>query len=221
MNLDQRPITTLSRIGGHLCLDFVNTVGGRESILSDQILDYKIFGEMINDYFDLLAWSKVTGLLSESEVQELFIESQKQENLENLKIITAQAINLREVIYRICKAIISKKAPRLLDLDILNQTLTIAYSHTYLVFEGEMFSWKWVNNSLDKMLWLIADLAAELFTKENLSRLRECSGSNCCWLFEDTSKNKARQWCDMQTCGNLAKVRRFRAKLNKTSKPKL
>jgi predicted RNA-binding Zn ribbon-like protein len=29
-------------------------------------------------------------------------------------------------------------------------------------------------------------------------------------LFLDISKNSRRQWCDMQTCGNLAKVRRFR-----------
>ncbi|MBA3694513.1 MAG: CGNR zinc finger domain-containing protein, partial [Acidobacteria bacterium] len=28
----------------------------------------------------------------------------------------------------------------------------------------------------------------------------------------DTSRNRTRQWCDMKDCGNLAKVRRFRAK---------
>jgi predicted RNA-binding Zn ribbon-like protein len=29
-------------------------------------------------------------------------------------------------------------------------------------------------------------------------------------MFLDISKNGRRQWCDMQDCGNLAKVRRFR-----------
>jgi predicted RNA-binding Zn ribbon-like protein len=31
-------------------------------------------------------------------------------------------------------------------------------------------------------------------------------------LFFDTSRNGRRAWCDMKTCGNLAKVRRFRSK---------
>jgi predicted RNA-binding Zn ribbon-like protein len=64
------------------------------------------------------------------------------------------------------------------------------------------------------MLWHIADSAAEFLTTGDLTRLRECSGEDCGWLFEDTSKNRSRQWCDMRDCGNLAKVRRFRTRLH-------
>jgi predicted RNA-binding Zn ribbon-like protein len=31
-------------------------------------------------------------------------------------------------------------------------------------------------------------------------------------VFEDTSRGGRRRWCDMTSCGNPAKVRRFRAK---------
>jgi predicted RNA-binding Zn ribbon-like protein len=67
------------------------------------------------------------------------------------------------------------------------------------------------------MLWLIADSAAEMLTTSDLSRLKQCPGDDCGWLFEDTSKNRRRQWCDMQDCGNLAKVRRFRSRLRRAS----
>jgi len=43
-------------------------------------------------------------------------------------------------------------------------------------------------------------------------RLRICANHECRWVFEDSSRAGRRRWCDMATCGNQAKVRRFRAK---------
>jgi predicted RNA-binding Zn ribbon-like protein len=44
------------------------------------------------------------------------------------------------------------------------------------------------------------------------SRFRVCANDECRWVFEDTSRGGRRRWCDMTTCGNRAKVRRFRSK---------
>ncbi len=44
------------------------------------------------------------------------------------------------------------------------------------------------------------------------SRFRVCANDGCRWVFEDTSRAGRRRWCDMNTCGNRAKVRRFRSK---------
>jgi predicted RNA-binding Zn ribbon-like protein len=43
-------------------------------------------------------------------------------------------------------------------------------------------------------------------------RLRICANDACRWVFEDASRAGRRRWCDMATCGNQAKVRRFRAR---------
>ena len=43
-------------------------------------------------------------------------------------------------------------------------------------------------------------------------RLRICANHECRWVFEDSSRAGRRRWCDMATCGNQAKVRRFRAR---------
>ncbi len=44
------------------------------------------------------------------------------------------------------------------------------------------------------------------------SRFRVCANDGCRWVFEDTSRAGRRRWCDMTTCGNRAKVQRFRSK---------
>ena len=43
-------------------------------------------------------------------------------------------------------------------------------------------------------------------------RFRICANDGCRWVFEDTSRSGCRRWCDMTTCGNRAKVRRFRSR---------
>jgi len=43
------------------------------------------------------------------------------------------------------------------------------------------------------------------------SRVRRCGNPHCSFLFRDTSRNGSRRWCDPAICGNLVKVRAFRA----------
>ncbi len=44
------------------------------------------------------------------------------------------------------------------------------------------------------------------------ARFRICANDGCRWVFEDTSRAGRRRWCDMASCGNQAKVRRYRAR---------
>jgi predicted RNA-binding Zn ribbon-like protein len=130
-----------------------------------------------------------------------------------------RAIALREALYRICKATMTGRGPQKVDLEIVNDELLGARTHERLTHMAVGFTWEWVGSeaALDRMLWSIAHSGAELLTTGDLSRLRECGGEECGWLFEDTSRNRSRQWCHMQDCGNLAKVRRFRSRLANAS----
>lgn len=220
MNLSERPAATTKLIGGRLCLDFVNAVGGRRPVLSSKKENAEadlIRDDKLNDYDDLLAWSQHVGLLTEGEMLKLFRESRQRQA--EAAAVFARAIALREAIYRICKAILNKTLSRPADLERLNQELAIAHGRVRLTAGEENFVWEWTGtkSALDQMLWRIADSAAEFLTTGDLSRLRECSGEDCGWLFEDTSKNRSRQWCDMRDCGNLAKVRRFRTRSHPTA----
>lgn len=44
-------------------------------------------------------------------------------------------------------------------------------------------------------------------------RLKNCQNKNCSHFFYDTSKAGTRTWCSMKSCGNLAKVQKFRKNL--------
>jgi predicted RNA-binding Zn ribbon-like protein len=213
MNLNERPAAHMKLVGGRLGLDFVNTVGGRSPAPTAKKNDpfaVVVQADKLGDYFDLLAWSWHVGLLTAHEAQALGREARRREK--EAVMVWQRAVALRAAIYRICVAIIHQIAPRVVDLDLLNRELNIAHGRVRLSLDAEHFVWEWIDtkNALDQMLWRIADSAAEMLTVDDLTRLRECLGESCGWLFEDTSKNNRRQWCDMQTCGNLAKVRRFR-----------
>lgn len=43
-------------------------------------------------------------------------------------------------------------------------------------------------------------------------RLKKCANPNCSHLFYDISKNNKRQWCSMNSCGNIMKARAFYAR---------
>ena len=215
MKLSESPAATAKLIGGRLCLDFVNSVGGRTPASPSTPAGAAacvVREDKLTDYGDLLAWSQHVGLLTEGEMQKLHRESRQQPA--EAASVFARAIELREAIYRLCKAILNDSLPRQSDLMLLNQELAIAHDRIRLGVGKENFVWEWIDikNSLDRMLWRIADSTAEFLTIGDLTRLRECNGEDCGWLFEDTSKNRSRQWCDMRDCGNLAKVRRFRTR---------
>jgi hypothetical protein len=46
----------------------------------------------------------------------------------------------------------------------------------------------------------------------NWNRVKLCPANDCLEAFYDRSRNRSRVWCDMADCGNLAKVRGYRAR---------
>lgn len=59
--------------------------------------------------------------------------------------------------------------------------------------------------------WLAADNLLALLS-ESPNRIKQCAHSQCVLFFYDTSKNGARRWHSMATCGNRAKAARHYAK---------
>jgi predicted RNA-binding Zn ribbon-like protein len=201
-------------IAGRLCLDFVNAVGGRSS-QSDKPSrqDYgQIRADKLTEYSDLVAWSEHAGLLTAAQARTLL--RQAEQRSAEAEAVFARAMRLREAIYRIFKSLLAGWKIEAAEIDTVNQELMIAQSHERLIFAEGHFrkNLESKREALDGMLWGIVQSAADLLTSDELSRVRQCGGQECGWLFFDTSRNRSRQWCDMQDCGNLAKVRRFRTR---------
>jgi predicted RNA-binding Zn ribbon-like protein len=64
----------------------------------------------------------------------------------------------------------------------------------------------------DAALALVLGVVAEAMADGTWSRLKACPGPHCGWVFYDGSRNRSRQWCSMQICGNRVKGREFRAR---------
>jgi predicted RNA-binding Zn ribbon-like protein len=67
----------------------------------------------------------------------------------------------------------------------------------------------------------IGRLVASLYSAmqdEDWERLKLCSSDPCRWALFDRSRNHSSRWCNMASCGNREKARRFRQK-NSSSPP--
>jgi predicted RNA-binding Zn ribbon-like protein len=42
------------------------------------------------------------------------------------------------------------------------------------------------------------------------SRFKACRSETCRWVFIDRARNRSRQWCSMEICGNRSKARTYR-----------
>ena len=206
------------RVGGSLCLDFINTVRGRISrSTSRSSKDYAdcVVGERLDSYDALLHWGTLVGVLTTREAKSLSQSASATPG--KAAAVLERSRTVREAMYRVFKAALEGWVPRPADLAALNRELQIARAHERLAASPRP-RWEWDETmSLDRVLWPVVRAAGELLTSADLERLGQCPGHECGWLFLDTSRAGRRQWCDMAQCGNLAKVRRFRQKRRRAS----
>lgn len=58
----------------------------------------------------------------------------------------------------------------------------------------------------------VAASFARTLTEGEPARVRICENPDCLWFFYDDTRNRTKRYCEDKTCGNLMKVRRFRAR---------
>lgn len=190
---------------GRLALEFANTFGDRPRTPPRE--------DDLHDYGGLVAWAQAYAVLTpeQAEVSRAWAVAHPAE----ADRLFARAVALRETIYRVFSAVVTDDHPDDTDLAALNIAVADALAHARVAATGGGFAWTWddADRAPDAMLWPVARDAADLLTDGDLARLRECGGDDCSWLFLDQTKNGSRHWCNMKTCGNRAKARRYRQRV--------
>lgn len=182
------------------CLNFANTMDWHAS--TQPI-------ETLYQYADLVAWAQRINLLSSEEAAELTAQAGRFPS--KAAKVLAQAIDLRETIYRIFVAVATEQPVAPADLASLNAALPAAYCHLNIVQTVDGFVWGWAgrDDELERVLWPIMRSAADLLMADARDRVRQCADDRGCgYLFIDTTRNHSRRWCTMEGCGNRAKARR-------------
>jgi len=195
--------------GGHLCLDLANTLDNRPTAEPR---------ELLLDFQDLVSWGMQAGAISGAIGRTLRKDAKR--NPQGARQTLGRARRVREDIFRIFSALAAGHAPPSPALEGLNAALSEAFSRRRLKVAGSGMGWAWPESPplhLDRVLWPALVSAAELLTSDELSRVRECEGERCAWLFMDRSKNRSRRWCDMTVCGNRVKARRHYARTKRQS----
>ena len=195
-------------IGGHPVLDFTNTVTGRDQSPRD----------WLDSYSSLVSWAEYTEILPSEMLLDLLIRSEKDERaaehaLQSVKI-------LREELFSLFQALATNQD---VDIDLL-QRLQMKWHDSCsiheLVHSGGKISLNPNNHEINfqgiekRLTYLAIELARDF----SIGRLRVCKGNNCSWIYLDRSKAGRRCWCDMKTCGNSSKMRRFQEKKKSSSK---
>jgi predicted RNA-binding Zn ribbon-like protein len=194
------PTHTFDLDAGALCLDFANTVDWHASDHPD---------DKLHDYTDLIAWAEAAAILLPDRADRSRQMAQKQPKMAGAAF--DRAIRLREAIYRLFVDVSERGAFHDEDLALLNETLSESLAHLQVVPSSTGFDWGWAESSMgfDQILWPVARSAGELLISDKLERVRQCADNRGCgYLFVDTSRNRSRRWCSMESCGNRAKAHR-------------
>ena len=184
----------------HVALDFVNTLDDRYTPGGPR--------ELLPTYADLLRFCRQAALLTHAEAARLntLPEVSQEKGLRS-------AIELRELLARVFYRWLDEESPSADDRIALERWAAACARHRELRWKDGHLAWTWkeLTGNAETPALLLAQSALDLLLAEDTPRLHACASDTCRWLFLDTSKNRTRRWCDMKTCGNRAKARRYNA----------
>jgi predicted RNA-binding Zn ribbon-like protein len=189
--------------GGHVALDFTNTVGNRGDAPQ----------EHFNTYADVVSWAETRGVIGRAEATQLRQEAARRSSAAAEALASVRA--LREALYGALAAAASGRKPAAADLARINAAVGVSFSGAHLRPRGGGLELRFAPDEgttrLDEPLTTpVVRAAIDVLTTDAIRRVRLCADSACAWLFTDTTRSGTRRWCDMRVCGNRNKVRRFR-----------
>jgi predicted RNA-binding Zn ribbon-like protein len=194
---------SLTLIGGELAFDFTNTSSGR---------GWPAHQEHLRNAQNLVEWARHARLLNQPDTDWLGEKLVADRPLAHA--LMERALALRESLYVIGVEIAARRAAPAPQVDRLAKEHAACLACAKLAPEGARYVWTWAPREapIEALLGPIALSALATLSQADLSRIKQCEGEKCGWLFFDTTKNKSRRWCEMEICGNRAKQKRHSAR---------
>lgn len=194
--IDQLPL-----IGGSAALDFVNTMVSRHGRLGPDLLA---------SYDDLLTFFERTLKARWEVIEHLTITAKRDAPAAERTLNYGRKI--REAIGSVFDNLAQGHDPNPAKLEKLVRAAKRSWDCRQLAHLESNYRWVWsVTDDLSLPVNAVAATALELLLDGGLhARIRACPGSNCGWLFVDTSKNGRRKWCSEADCGAVARMKRHR-----------
>jgi len=195
--------SSLTLVGGELAFDFANTSSGR---------GWPSFQEHLQRPRDVVDWARHARVLPPADAEALIARLALEPAL--AAELLERALELREAVYRIARELGARHAPPKPEVDRLSAIYADCIKRAHLAPDESRFAWSWTpaESPVEAVLGPIALSALTTLAQADLTRVKQCQGEKCGWVFFDTTKNKSRRWCEMEVCGNRAKQRRHVAR---------
>ena len=196
-------------IGGHVVLDFLNTVTARNA----EPVDW------LDGFPGLVEWAELTGGFDPDQLREL------KRLCDAHPRAAASALDrtreLREVLHEVVSAAARGREPRAASLRDLERSWTEAMGTARATTAGGRVRLEVSvrTSGLDYLRHELALRFLDLLRDLPADRTRVCDGRACGWVFIDRSKGGRRRWCDMATCGNAEKARRHYRRTHRSAGP--
>jgi len=190
-------------VGERLWLDFVNTDAARLRTRQDALLSFD----------GLLRWLSAAGTLDGERAQGMRRRAGEQPAGATAALVEARRMRatLRQLAERGARTD-RVRADTLLELNRLLGR-SAGTRRLELRRDGSVGrSFVPVGDAFSTLLIPVVESASDALVLGELPRVRRCAAADCARVFFDATRNGARRWCDMASCGNRAKAARFRAR---------
>jgi predicted RNA-binding Zn ribbon-like protein len=149
-------VTTFQFVGGAPALDFCNTAG----VVGPHRRD-----DALSSFSDLARWARRAGLVRAGDARRL-------RRLPGTRAVLRRARALREAVYRLFTARVSRRPLPRADLRLLNRELARALARRRV---APAAAWTWdAPPRPDRVLWPVVENAAELLASPAVAGARVC-----------------------------------------------
>jgi predicted RNA-binding Zn ribbon-like protein len=192
-----RPIAAIRLDGGRLCIDFANSIHDR---FASAVEDYLATPERYAE------WARRTGAVVDGE--DLHLPKGDTARARLMADIRA----LREALFRLLGARADGVALPDDAVKLANRWLLKARHDQAIGVDGQLVLRGEPGEARLPLKRITLDLVDTLaMARAGKITLKRCANqSSCGWLFADTSKNRRRRWCAMETCGIASKMATLR-----------
>ncbi|OON62172.1 hypothetical protein B0920_01385 [Massilia sp. KIM] len=207
MSTDLRPYPEPFLLGGHLAMDFLNSIEKPHIPAT----------ECLRDGEGLVRWLHLAGAIGAQDAERL-----RAFGSEALERTAERARGLREWFRDKLSRQRELGASALPATSLQPLREVLAEGEWYFELEENLQAGDGSHHPVvvEKVRWTSADQAlqpvaraiAELLEREDLLRVKHCDGQDCSIIFIDRTKANKRRWCSMALCGNRAKIATHRAR---------
>lgn len=165
-------------------------------------------------YDSFLEWSVNNGAITKSAAHRIRLDAVRVQAAE-IEVLT-QANELRKAV----RSILASKHVDQEALEVVTMARRRCAMHEALVITNGLLTPRCDPGAGDPALPLCAITRSlvGLFGSDLRARVRHCADERCGRLFIDLSQNHSRRWCDMSACGNRAKQKRHRSRMEQRNR---